>query len=790
MAIFEIVRANIRSKKGNFISIFILLFIIVVALATIISTQSDYKNKIDESCDYSSVADITSFISGKKITNEMKDGIGQMEQVKSYLVRDGIAMNNKNISIDKTSYSSTIIFCKYNPSEHKYRMYDATGESYEKKDFIEPKVGEIYVPIAMKEKLKCQIGDTLNLSYNGWGKTFQIAGFYEEPMVGASMIGVKLFLINGNDYNEMLKDPQKTGCSYYPLMEIYLKDAYRDKADTVKTEINEKTGAVDAAYYTMTRSQSVEYTNIFVTIENTVSKGFVILLFLITLIVIGHNVNSTIEMEYKQLGILKSLGFSSSQIRNSILLEYMIAGVIASVFGFIVSFFVIQALNRLYIPITGILIHANVQLLTTTLFLILLLVVIAGYILFRARRVTAISPVQAISDGMGPVHFGGRADFDITKIKHGSLSFRLTWKQLLGNWKKYMINLVIVALLVSFTMNVSSIQQLTDEENAIKVFGGYLSDVSISYDQDTKQYVDEIRNQIDQKLQIRKESQIFAEYMTIDKDKIIVKVVDKTENMQPLLEGRAPKYDNEVAITKMAGKELGKKIGDSVNIQFHGVTKSFIITGNYQSTSDAGISGSLLQSGFHRIDPDYKALTVDYQVANKQDISSVVKQLSEKYKNYGEKLVITNAAEKQEQSDNTQITAINSMTLLTYVLAIIFAAVISLMMCRKNFMQENRNMGVYKSLGYTSSALRRQFVTKYMIVVTFGVIAGIALNYVINNSLVVLLFSSIGVSEFSTVYNLELLLIPSLFMMITTTFFAWVASARIKRVSPKNLINE
>ena len=99
-------------------------------------------------------------------------------------------------------------------------------------------------------------------------------------------------------------------------------------------------------------------------------------------------------------------------------------------------------------------------------------------------------------------------------------------------------------------------------------------------------------------------------------------------------------------------------------------------------------------------------------------------------------------------------------------------------------------MGVYKSLGYTAIALRRQFVTKYMIVVIFGVFAGIALNLAINNSLVVLLFSRIGVSEFSTVYNLELIMIPSLFMMITTTFFSWVASARIKHVSPKNLINE
>lgn len=790
MAIVEIVRANIRSKKGNFISIFFLLFIIVVALTTIISTQADYRNKITESCEYSSVADISSFISGKKITSEMKDSIEQMKQVKSVLVRDGIAMDNKNITISGQGYSSTIIFCKYNPSEHKYRMYDTFLESYEKGDFVEPKSGEIYIPIAMQEKFKCKKGDEVTLSYNGWGKTFKIAGFYEEPMVGASMIGTKLFLINGNDYNEMLKDPEKTGCTYYPLMEIYLKDAYKADTNKIKTQINEKSGVVDAAYYTMTLSQTIEYTNMFVTIANTISKGFVILLFLITLIVIGHNVNSSIEMEYKQLGILKSLGFSSGQIRNSILLEYIIAGVLASGLGLFVSVFVIKALNRLYIPITGILIHANVQLLTTLFFLILLLLVIAVYIIFRSRRVTAISPVQAIADAMSPVHFTGRADFDITKVKYGSLSFRLTWKQLLGNWKKYVVNLLIIALLVSFTMTISSVQQLTDEENAVKVFGGYLSDVSIAYDQDTKQYVDEIRKQIDQKLQIRKEYQLFSEYMMIEKDKIVVKVVDKTENMQDMLEGRAPKYDNEIAITKMAASELGKKIGDTIQVQFHGATKSYIITGNYQSSSDAGVSASMIQSAFHRLYPEYQAASVDYLVKNKKDISSVVKELSEKYKDYGEKLLITNEKERLAQSDNTQILAINSMTLLTYVLSIIFAAVISLMMCRKNFMQESRNMGVYKSLGYTVGALRRQFVTKYMIVVVFGVIVGMALNLVINNSLVVFMFSSIGVSDFTTEYNLELLLIPSLFMMITTTFFSWVASIRIKRVSPKNLINE
>lgn len=790
MAILGIIRANIRSRKGNFISIFILLFIIAMALATIVSTQADYKDKITESCEYSSVADITSFIKGTSISDEVVDTIQQMKQVKSLLVRDGLTMDTKNLSIDGNSYESSAIFCKYNASEHKYRLYDQTGESYEEGDFLAPGIGEIYLPIAMRDKINCEIGDKVIIKNNGWSRTLKITGFYEEPMVGGSLIGVKLFLINEKDYSELLKNTETTGCVYYPLLEIYLKDGYRTDANHVKTEINDKTGVLDEAYYTMTLDQSVEYTNMFVNIINTVLKAFVILLFFIVFIVIGHNVSSTIEMEYKQLGILKSLGFSSWQLRNSILLEYMVAGIIASAFGMIVSSFLIKILNRVFIPITGILIHANIQMPATILLLLLLLCLIAGYIIIRTKRVTTISPVQAIADGLRPVHFVGRADFDITKVKHGSLSFRLTWKQLLGNWKKYVINLIIVALLVSFTMTISSIQQLTDEDNAVKVFGGYISDISVSYNKETKQYSDEIQDQINQKLQIEKEYQMLSQYMTVDKNKIYVSVIDKSENMQPLLEGRVPKYDNEIAVTKMAAKELGKKIGDTVQIQYHGVTESYMIIGTYQSSSDAGVSIHMLQSGLQRLDSTFESSTVYYQVQNKDDVSAVVKELTEKYKDLNEKLVITNEAEKTQQSDSLQITAINSITLLTYVLSIVFSAIISLMMCRKNFIQERRNMGVYKSLGYTAAALRRQFVTKYLIVVTIGAFVGVGLNVAVNNNLVELLFSSIGVSEFSTVYNLELIMVPSLFMMITTTFFSWVASARIKHVSPKNLINE
>ena len=790
MAVWKIVKANIRSKKGNFISIVVLLIIIAMSLSTVVSIQTNYQERIMESCRYSSVADISSFINGENVTDDMFQTIRDMKQVKSVLVRDGIAMDTKNITIGGQYYGSSAIFCKYNAKEHMYRMYDKTGTAYTGNTFPAPKEGQIYLPIAMRDKIPCALGDKVIIQKDQWQNELTIAGFYEEPMVGGSMFGVKLFLINDADYAQLLADPEVTGCAYYPLVEIYLKDSYQADANEVKKEINEKTGMVDDGFYTMIQSQTVQYTNIFVNIINTVMAAFSILLFLVVLIIIGHNVNATIEMEYRELGILKSLGFTSLHLRCSILLEYLLAGAVSAVLGVAASIPLIGFLDRIYIPITGLLMHAGIRLAETGLLLAAVLFVIAIYIVLRTRKVAAISPVQAIADGLSPVHFSGRAEFDITKVRFGNLSWRLTWKQLLGGWKKYVTNLIIVALLVFFTMTVSSIQQISNEENSEEIFGGYTDDISIAYNQDTETYIGEIREKIEQSLGIEKEFVLFSEYISVDGNEILAKMIDKTENMQSLLAGRAPKYDNEVAVTEMTAEMLHKKIGDTVELKYKGVTKPFMIVGTYQDTSDAGISVNLLGSGFKKLAPAYHEYQVSFQVKDKDHITEVVNQLTEKYKDLGESLVIKDEAKAQKESDQTMISAINSLTLLTYVLAFLFAAIISLMLCRKNFIQERRNLGIYKSLGYTAKELRRQFTLKYLCVVLFGAVLGIILNVLLNNSLVELLFVQIGLSRFTTDYNPELILFPSLFLLGITAFFAWMASGKIKQVSPKNLIQE
>lgn len=788
MAVWEIVKANIKSKKGNFISILLLLILISMAVSTVVSMQGDYTEKIKQSCTYSSVADISCFIKGDRVSDEMISEISDMNQVSSVLVRDGVSTKPKNLTVNGEHYGSSAIFLKYNPKEHKYHLYDESGTAYT--EFRAPQEGEIYLPVTMRDTVPCEIGDKIEISNDGWKKSLTIAGFYEEPMTGGSLIGVKLFLVSDADFAQLAADETLTGFVSYPLVEIWLKADYQAQANEVKKEINERTGIVDAGFYTMLLSQSLEYTGLFVTILNTVFAALSLVLFFVVLVIIGHNVNTTIEMEQKQLGILKSLGFTSWSLRASILFEYLLAWAAASVLGMVASSFLIRYLNLGYIPVTGILIRANIRFVETLLFLLLILFVITCYTVFRSRKITAISPVQAISDGLSPVHFSARTDFDLTKARVGTLSMHLTAKQLLGNWKKYVTNLIVIAVLIFFTMTISSIRQISDTGNMENIFGSYQDDISVNYNEDTADRVKEIRAQIDQSLGIEKEFVLSNEYVSVDGNEILAKVLDKSENIQEVLEGRIPKYDNEIAMTEMTCNLLGKQIGDSVEIKAGDTEASYLIVGTYQSTSDAGISVTMLESAMKRMIPSYDAHTVYYEVKDKDKIEQVVKELSKKYQDFGEALLITNDSKAAEETDGNMLMIIDSLTFGAYVLAFVFAALISLMICRKNFLMEQRDLGVYKSLGYTSAGLRRQFTAKYLVVAVCSALLGILLNLLFNDRLLTLLFSSIGISRFTTRYSFELLFMPSLFMLMTTTLFAWISSRRIRQVSPKNLINE
>lgn len=789
MAVLSVIKSNLKARKGNFISLFILVFIIALSLSTIISVNDGSAGRLKEACNASDIGDMTSFIQEKNFTQDMLSGLKASPEVSR--VKAISSVTSSKFTINGADSSSSVFMMPYEPGKNSYEIFDGDKLKFLKDNQVKPDKGKIYVPVCFKNMYQCRIGDTVIINTKNGPVTYRIQSFIEEPFVGSSSIGFKMLFMNDEDFNTLYSKQDGKTLASFTILSIYLKDEYNNKVSEVKKALNERTGFVNAGMFTLSKLQANNYTLLYASILGGILWAFAALLFVIILIIIGHSVRAGIEMDYVSLGILKSQGFTSSQIRLSLLAGYLAGAFLGGVTGILISSFTINLVNSLFMPITGILTGGRINLLKCITVLGVLLLFIALYTFSKTRKVTRISPVQAISLGHDPVYFTARMDFSITGNSPLPLSVKMVLKQLSGNGRRYLSCIIIMAILVFFTISVTSLQQMTNMDNMDALSGTISSDIGIRYKtEDQPPVLSAIKSDIQEKSPVTAAVQSANMYITADGLEFLGRITDRAENMVWPLKGRLPRYDNEILITGITGKELGKGIGDTVILEYGSGKADFMIVGINQNVSDVGRNISLLITGMQRLKPDFKIKSVDYRITDREKSEEIVLYLKKKYEAYNDQLEFTNEYKEMKNNLSTIIIAIDSITAITYVLALLFAAIVSLLLCQKIFVRERPDMGILKSIGFTTKGLRQQFTLRFLAVVLAGSLFGTVINFFCNNTLMSLLLGGIGLTHFVTDYTFYNIAIPVLCISILSGLFSWLVSRQIKRVTPKNLIKE
>lgn len=790
MALISIIKANLKSKKGNFISIFILFFIISMALSTIISASINAKERVTTACRNSNIGEITTFILEENLSDEMIQKIRESDKVDKFVLKNAVTVSR--FQVNEKRLSNYSILTTYKPSENRYEMYEEDGISLSKDNSTKPQKGEVYLPIATQNMLDCKIGDIAVIDTPNGEMQFRIAKFFEDPFLGSSLLSVKILMISDEDFDAIYAQKGETTIISNPIASVYLKDTYKNQQNEAQKELNASAGLLDKGFYTFTLQDANRYMTMFIDIINGILCTVAILLYIVVLIIIGHSVSTSIEMDYVTFGILKSEGFTSLQIRLSIMMQYLLSGAIGAAVGILASTFIIKYINAILIPVTSLCTKSSLRLVEILSVIAVSLFIMSMYVIVKTKKVISISPMQAISSGRGPVYFSGRADISVASGIPLNINGRLVLKQVIGDWKKYVTTVIVMTLLVSFTMSITSIKQISNAENVYDIFGGFPSEIAVKYNDEGQKILASIEKDIQEKAEIKKAFSVGLEYLSIDNNQILCQVLDKTETANATLKGRAPKYDNEIMVTQITSDAIGKKIGDKVSLSYNNQQYEYIIVGTYQDTSDAGKTITILKDGFKHLNPEFQFKDINYAISDVNSTSSIVSGLKEKYAAYeaDKTIEIINSQKQSEEKNATILNAVDSITAVTYLMAFLFAAIVSFMICHKNFIKEQSDLGVYKSVGFTTGSLRRQFTIKYVLVVSIGGVIGIAMNMMINDFVLSFLLRSMGLTKFITKYTMLLIIGPTLFIILCTAVFAWIVSGKIKRVSPKNLINE
>ena len=779
MEILTIVLANIRHKKGAFIGIFLLMLIISVSVVSIISINDNNNESLQKAHEYAGTGDITLAISESQYTDELRDKVKNHEYVQK--VVEYTALFGQDMKLGEQKFSKPLYMIKLHEN---VRLYNEECDGF-MDDTSSLKTGEMYISQGIVTNLKCKVGDKVTIETVAGIKEFVIKGIIEEPLFGCSNIGTKIVFISDEDH-ELLKEKYEAVATeedsdVCKLLSIFQKDDIDIPFNEFRRQLNLDTGIEDNANGSISKEDSVFYTNIYSNLITSALIVFMCVLVVIVLIVMCHSITTSIEMDYTNLGILKSQGFSNSKLRIVLMLQYVIAEIAGIIAGIVLAVPIVKAMGDVFQPISGILSENNISVSKSMLIIGVIIVLSIIIVYWTTRRIVRISPVNAITGGKDDVYFDSRLNAPISK---NGLMVSIAFRQFTSDKRKYIGAISIVAILVLFMMTVSTLSTSFNSKSALESMGENVYECAV-YPEDgiDEATIKDIESIVEKYSEIEKKYYINGRYVGLNGETYYCTMYKYPEVIMTL-EGRAPLYDNEIVITPILSEKLGLKIGDKVILSNEDNKAEYIISGIFQSMNDVGKTFAMSLEGARKIGID-RIYMYGFSLKNPENKNLIVDEINIKYKD-----VLTAESYDIDKVTGIHETAVILVQLVIYILSIVFAVVVVAMVCSKLFLKERKDIGIYRALGFTTRALRLQFAIRFLIIALIGSVFGCILSLLFTETILGALLKIIGMCVFKVTMTVYTIAIPIVAICVSFFVFAYISSRKVKTVETRELVIE
>ena len=382
-------------------------------------------------------------------------------------------------------------------------------------------------------------------------------------------------------------------------------------------------------------------------------------------------------------------------------------------------------------------------------------------------------------------------------------------KELIGDWKKYLVVCLFLVLTIGFVSGMyvanESMLKAADEgitkykredghfELAEKADDTLLSDIAKGEPVKTGDSDDTDAKTVPVTLYenfFRNEEE---DYNNDEKKDGTVRVFTRTEdvNLACLMDGSFPEKEDEIAIDRMHADNVGIQTGDTINVG----GQSYKVCGliayvNYatlhEKTTDLMFDalkfdvGMVTEAGFDRLSEDvHYSYAWKYENAPEDEIEE--KELSDDFRKCLTAQTLMHQDELKDYVPRYANPAINFATddmgsdvamggvlldILIVIIAFIFAVTIS-----NTIVKEASTIGTLRASGYTKGELIRHYLSMPVIVTLFAACIGNILGYsVFKNVVVSMYYNSYSLPTYETIWNpdafVKTTLIPVILMFV------------------------
>lgn len=784
----SILKKDLKRKKA--MNMILLLFIILATMFVSSSVNNiiNVTTALDNYFEMANAPDYFVATMNKNLSVDIDETVGSASAVDRYAVENILFLSSDNFIFgdeDIVINGGTNLV----QSDIGMNYFLSDGSILET---VKP--GEFYMTEGKADALGVDVGDRLTIELNGVSREFVLADKIKDALFGSNQLSITRYIISEEDF-ECFLSAENTE-EYYGGTLVYL---YSSDMEKVSTQIKP---IVDNSIRTMDRA-FMEFCYIFDMIVVGVLLVVSIILIAIAFVVLRFTISVTLSEEFREIGVMKAIGIGNFRIRGLYLVKYMGLSVIGATIGFALSFPFGEMLMS--VSSQSIIVGNQSPILINIFCTVLVIAVILLFCYECTDKVKKMTPIDAIRNGQTGERFRKKSLMSLGKSKLSVTPF-LALNDIVSSPKRYGIISLTFFLCLSLLLILSATVSTMNSDSLATTFGWADCDIYIDSKigaecilEDGHEKLEKHLNNMEQTLaQNDIPAKCYQETMfnlpvafgENESNICIYQGTGTTMDMYEYTAGTVPQNTDEIAITRIAADKLNANIGDTVTIKTIDGDKEYMITGFFQSMNTQG-SGIRLHSDEYI---NYAQATgyVNTQIVftDNPDSEEINWRMEEIQRIFPEYENIETCAETVKDMLGVADT-LASVKSLIVILAIILAALITVLMERSFIAKEQGEIALMKAVGtrngkiYVYHALRFLFVG--IIAVFIGEMFAMPLTHLCIDPIFKMMGMELAVDY--VINPVEMYLIFPIVILATTTVSAFLTSIYTRKIKSSDTAN-
>ena len=693
----RLIRNDVKANKISVLVIALFLFFSMTVVISATRLSTSLLTSIEEFVQTTKSPHLLQMHSGPIDRERLEKFVKKHHDISNYQISDFVNVEKSTLKINgKASLqdsSQDLGFSSQN--QHFDFVLNQNNE------IIRPEKGQVYIPLYFYQKGNIKPGDQINIGR----LNLTVKGYVRDALMNAGLVSSKRFLIHPDDL-KALKEEKGTSTEFL----IAFRLQRLSQISKIETDYQ-------AARLESNGPPIISYSAI--KMINGINDALVILVYLllsftlifITLLCMRFALLAKIEEDFQQIAIMKVMGLPQTFIKNVYLAKYYACMLLAIILSWLTSYPLTQPVLKQMEMSMG----KSRTPFYSYLLEIALTAILSGLIAWITsqplKSLKKLTPGQALSSQKSQKQENTK---NPTKKRLPSHRFMdalyFSWKQLCQHKKLYLTMLFILSLIGFVLLLPTNLHRTLTDKEFTQYIGVGKYDIRMDLFQTEK--IEEKTKQVAKELSQNHEIESLNDQIVYNipyKDKkgqireLRVSVGNHSSFPVKYSQGRFPKNDQEIALSKLQANDLNLNLGDSLEMLVNGKKKKIL---------------QKLQNNY----PDYKITDVDDFL----------------YQTFGDTLA---------RIKEIQLGVFWLGNILVFILTSLFIYMI--------YIKDRKDLALYRLLGFSKHALISYYLLAFSLVITVSFLLALILLLSLGQAFCNLLLNNFGISQLHLILDFQ-----------------------------------